>query len=218
MRKTKASSIMKRHNGIFYLQRFGLKPHSNHGFTLTEVLAAVAVSTILIAMAAVAILTFYTKYKELNLYAQLQQDAFDAVETIKYGYPFDIANDYVFLGIANSRSVRLEVSGAQHGIHYGIFCFPEDGDAGGEHDYVRYYYDRDAKAIRVQSLQGVRFYQDQIFPRRNDSNIEVTSLHFSSLTGEENPRVIRLELKAMVSVSEDRTRYVTYRTNIALGR
>lgn len=188
------------------------------GFTITEVLAAIVVSTILIAMAAVAIITFYTKYSELSAFARLQQDAFDAVETVKYGYPFDLEHDYTFMGIANARRVTLETAGAQHGIHTGIMCYPVDEQTGGTHDYVRYFYDRDARAIRVQSLQGIRFYQDQIFPKRGDPHMEVTNFELTSLTGEENPRVINLKLKARVNISEDRWRYVTYETQIALGR
>ncbi len=210
-----------RTQSCFSRKLFGVKRYrldSESGFTLTEVLAAIAVSTILIAMAAVAIFTFYTKYRELRLFAELQQDAFDAVETIKYGYPFDIEYDYFFMGIANSRSVTFEASGAQLGEYTGILCYPSDNRTGGTHDYVRFFYDRDRRAIRVQSLQGIRFFQDQIFPRPRDTNTEVTKLRFASLTGVENPRVVSMELEARVKVSEDRYRYVNYRTNIALGR
>lgn len=191
---------------------------NSKGITLTEVLAAVAVSTILIAMAAVAIITFYTKFRELSYFAELQQRAFDAVETVKYGYPFPDMNDYLFMGIANARSVELEATSGGWGTFGGIICYPDRSAPGHENDYVRYYYDRNSKSINLQALHGIRFYQEQIFPPRGDDTIEVTALTFASLTGTSNPRVIELNLKAEIIVTEESRKQVQYNTKIALGR
>lgn len=191
---------------------------NRQGITLTEVLAAVAVSTILIGMAAVAIITFYTKFRELSYFAELQQRAFDAVETIKYGYPFPDMTDYLFLGVANSRSVQLEATSGGWGTFGGITCYPDRSAQGHENDYVRYYYDRHSKSLSLQALHGIRFYQEQIFPPRGESHIEVTSVSFSSLTGTRNPRVIKIELEADVIITDDSKKSVRYTTQVAIGR
>ncbi len=204
-------TIKKKCNRLFLLS-------NQKGFSLTEVLAAATVSIILIAMAATAIITFYAKYKELSYYADLQQQAFDAVEVIKYGYPVQGAIDLVFLGIANARSITMDATSGGWGMVSGVTCYPDRTAEGHSNDYVRYYWDRNTKSIMVQGLYGVRFYQEQLFPQRNDSHIEVTELGFTSLTGAEQIKVVEMTIKARVIISEEKHREITYKTNIALSR
>lgn len=189
------------------------------GFSLAEVLAAVAVSTILIILAAIAILTFFTKYREISYFADLQQQAFDAIETMKYGYPIlDSGNDYIFLGISNAKSATLESLSGGWGSYSGIMCLPDRSAPGHANDYIRFYWDRNAKVIRVQSLYGVRFISEQVFPKRGDDRIEVTYFNLTSSTGNPDTRVLKMEMKAEVIISEDQRREVSYTTTIALGR
>lgn len=196
------------------------------GFTLTEVLAAVAVSTVLIAMAAVAIFTFYTKFNELSLYSRLQQDAFHTMENMKYGYPVEFeAQQYYFYGIANARSVTLPETGGLIGSSTAIRINPgvdEDYESDGYRPWIQYYFDRYGRRVMVRGLVGPRppgrNIDTQLFPPPNNPNMEVLDLVFTSLTGPDDIRVVNVKLSARVVTSESRARYITYETNVALGR
>ncbi len=206
---------------IYQDMRFRDIVRNEKGITLTEIIAGMVVSTILIGLAAIAIITFYTKFKELSYYADLQQHAMDTIETLKYGYGFpdaDVGGDHIFLGISNSKSVNLEALSGGWGQYTGIMCYPDRSQPGHENDYVRYYWDANSQSIRMQALYGIRFFQEQIFPRRGDDKIRVTHFNLISATGALNPRVVKLEMKAEVIVSEDKQKEVSYTTTIALAR
>lgn len=198
----------------------------NRGFTLLEVISAILLSTLLIGMAAVAIFTFYTKFNELSLYSRLQQDAFHAVENMKYGYPVELGHqEYYFYGIANARSVTLPETGGELGTSHAIRINPgvdEDLAADGYNPWVQYYFDRYERRIMVRGLVGPRppgrSIDTQLFPPRGSDHLEVMDLSFTTLTGIENIRVVELSMTARVVISDDRARYVTYRTRVALGR
>ena len=191
---------------------------NNRGLTLTEMVAAFAVSTILIGLAAIAIITFYTKFRELSYFAELQQLAFDAVETVKYGYPIRDQDEYIFLGVSNAKSITLDALSGGWGAFSGVTVIPDRSAPGHSNDYVRYFWDRNSKSLRVQGLYGIRYFEDQFFPKRGDDKIEVTYFNLTSPTGAANPRVVKLEMKAEIRVSEDKVREVSYTTTIALGR
>lgn len=202
----------------------GILINNEKGITLTEIIAALAVSALLVGMAAITLLTFFGKYKELTYYAQLQQDAFDLVETVKYGYPFKGIDEFIFLGVANSSSLTLDGTAGSWGLttSRGVSCIPDRAEEGHSNDYVRYYYDGRSASIMVQGLYGPVFKQEQIFPSRNQELIKVTDFRIRSLTGSENPRLISIELEAEISLSTDpedvRVKKVSYSTNVALGR
>lgn len=188
------------------------------GLSLAEVLAGMVVSTILIGLAAIAIITFYTKFRELSYFADLQQQAFDAVETVKYGYPIAEQTGYIFSGVANAKSLTLDAISGGWGSFSGITCIPDRSRPGHSNDYVRYYWDRNAQALRMQALYGIRFYSEQIFPKPGDDKIRVTHFNLTSPTGPVNPRVVKLELTAEIIISEENTKEVSYTTTIAIGR
>ncbi|MCB5230536.1 MAG: prepilin-type N-terminal cleavage/methylation domain-containing protein [Candidatus Cloacimonas sp.] len=201
------------------------------GFTLTEILSAIVVSLLLVGMAAITLLTFFGKFKELSYYAQLQQDAFDAVETIKYGYPFQGVNEYLFLGVANANSVQLEGPGGSWASTFNsLTCIPDRSEQGHSNDYVRYYYDQRTQSIMVQGLYGVVFKQEQVFPTRNQDMIRVTQFRVSSMTGNSNPRLLTIEIDAELDLTgkqqqeqgsaeiKEKIKRVSYSTSIALGK
>ncbi len=191
---------------------------NDQGFSLTEIVAALAVSTILIILAALAIITFFTKFKELSYFADLQQQAFEAIETMKYGYPLQDVDGYVFMGISNAKTATLEALAGGWGAYSGIYCVPDRSALGHANDYIRFYWDRNSKSIRMQALYGVRFYQEQIFPKVGDDRIEVTFFNLTSHTGTPDTRVLKMELTAEVIISEEKRKEVSYTTTIALGR
>lgn len=210
--------IISLRNFITQGVRFKGRVRNDRGITLTEIVAALAVSTILISLAAVAIITFLTKFRELSYFAELQQEAFNAVETVKYGFGIPDEDEYLFLGIANAKSVTLEAASGGWGAFSGITCIPDRSAPGHSNDYVRYYWDRQARTLRVQALYGIRYYEEQIFPPRGDDRIEVTNFNLTSPTGAANPRVVKLELTSEITISEDKKKEVSYTTTVALGR
>lgn len=202
---------------------------SEAGFSLTQLLAAVVISSLTIAMATVAIFTFYTKYTELSLYSRLQQDAFFAIENMKYGYPVEFeSQQYYFYGIANARSLTLPETGGVIGTSSAIRINPgvdEDYEIEGYRPYIEYYFDRYSYRIMARGLVGPRppgrSVDTQLFPRAGDPNIEVLELIFSELPDnveEDNIRIVGIELQARVITPNNRARYITYKTNVALGR
>jgi hypothetical protein len=193
---------------------------NEQGISLTEVLAGIVVSTILIALAAVAIITFFNKFTELSHFADVQQRAYETIETVKYGYPFEELDTYVFVGIANADSIQLQALPGGWGRYSGVRCIPDRSAQGHAHDFVRYYYSRYDQAILMEARHGVQYYQQQIFPQRGEENIEITQFDFTPLGGggANNPRVVRLEIKAEAIISEEKRKEISYSTIIARGR
>jgi len=190
------------------------------GITLTEVLAGIVVSTILIGLAALAIITFYDKYVELSYFADLQQGGYELIETVKYGYPFEELQDYVFIGAANADSLRLEELPGGWGTYSGIRCIPDRSALGHAYDFVRYYWRRYDRAVFVEARYGVRYYQEQIFPSRGDDRFEVTEFTITPLDvfDPNNIRAIRLDLKAEAVISDEKKKEISYSTIITRGR
>ncbi|MBW6515482.1 MAG: prepilin-type N-terminal cleavage/methylation domain-containing protein [Candidatus Cloacimonetes bacterium] len=189
------------------------------GFSLTEVIAAVAVSSILIILAALAIVSFFTKFKELSYFADLQQQAFEAIETMKYGYPvLDELNQYRFFGIGNAQTATLEALSGGWGAYSGIRCTHETSYDGHSFDYIRFFWDRYDKKIRVQGFYGGIYFSEQLFPKSGDDRIEVTYFNLTSNTGNPSTNIVKMELRAEIIISEEKRREVFYTTTISLGR
>ncbi len=190
------------------------------GLTLAEVLAGIVVSTILIGLAAVAIMTFYSKYVELSYFADLQQEAYDLIETVKYGYPFEELQDYVFIGATNADSLRLEELPGGWGTYSGIRCIPDRSAMGHAYDFVRYYWRRYDQAVFVEARYGIRYYQEQIFPKRGDDRFAVTEFTITPLDvyDPNNVRAIRVDLKAEAVISDEKKKEISYSTIITRGR
>ncbi len=193
---------------------------NERGISLVEVLSGIVLTALLVALAAVAIIIFYTKFSELSHFADVQQGTFETVETVKYGYPFEDIEEYVFIGVANSDSLQLQALPGSWGNYAGIRCIPDRSATGHAHDFVRYYWSRYDQAIFVEARYGPRYYQEQIYPKREDDRTRVTHFNFVPLGGggANNPRVVRLEITAEAIISEDKTREVSYSTIISRGR
>ena len=60
--------------------------NNTKGVALLELLAAIPLSILVFVILIVGIVNFVTTYQEVRLFKQLQEELFDTVETLRYGY------------------------------------------------------------------------------------------------------------------------------------
>jgi prepilin-type N-terminal cleavage/methylation domain-containing protein len=109
------------------------------GFTLTETVAVIAISSLLILTAAVGIGVFFRKYQELSAYVDLQKDMVSFLNVLKYGQHIGSrSSDIEFMGITSARELKLIRMTTIPGVSKGIEIKPPISDLY-PNDYVRYY-------------------------------------------------------------------------------
>lgn len=62
------------------------KIHNEKGILLPDIVASLPLGVIVFAVMAMAVINFTAAYQDLREYSKLQDDLFQAIETIRYGY------------------------------------------------------------------------------------------------------------------------------------
>nr|MDK2850423.1 hypothetical protein [Candidatus Cloacimonadota bacterium] len=185
----------------------------NNGVTLIELVAVLAISTILIFVSGVGVSVFFKRYKVISDYTDLQTQAMAALQTIRNGHGFGRGEE--FYGVANAR--RLQIIGATDvfGAGSGIKIYPPAAKDYQANDWVEFYLD--GNAIRMNYVyNGVQVDSPQyIFPERDqldkfqvtrfevsDANGTGSILPLESLSNEDKPALLYVELDARVKVRD----------------
>jgi prepilin-type N-terminal cleavage/methylation domain-containing protein len=188
---------------------------SQAGFTITELMAVVALSGFLMAIAAIGFSTFFVKFEDLSKKGELQRDAFNCLQTMKSGIKIGTGMNMKFSGIATADSVVFVGLGNWSDE---IILYPPRTNIEHVNDYVRIYWDR--KYVRYQYLDAnIGPPPGYIFPQpTHDNKTTVTDLRFyQANTNEPVAKVLTVELTAKTEVREGQFEYVSYKTKMAIS-
>jgi len=189
---------------------------SQAGFTITEVMAVIAISGFLMAVAATGFSAFFSKFDDMNKRTELQRDAFNCMQAIKNGIPIGSGTNLKFQGIATADSVVFYGLSGQASSN--IILYPPASDYTHQNDFVRIYYD--GKYVRATYLNGSIQPPSPLylFPKPTRGNVmEVTKLRFSKVNPGGVAKVILVELEARVKLRKDVYQKVSYSTKMALN-
>lgn len=186
------------------------------GVTLIELITVMSISGLLILVSAVGLSVFFTKYRELNTWVELQADALNCINTIKMGVPVGTNQDVQYYGVTNAK--KLELMGALYGSTSGtgIQCTPPILTSAQAIDKAQYYYD--GRAVRVNYVyKGVQVPAPlYLFPKQEKlDTIQITNFRiYKENTGQEL-YAIRVELSARIRISNTKFKSVSFKTQIA---
>ncbi|HNW99912.1 MAG TPA: prepilin-type N-terminal cleavage/methylation domain-containing protein [Candidatus Cloacimonadota bacterium] len=192
---------------------------SQFGFTLIELVVAIAISGVIFAAAATAFAAFFSKYEELTRVSDLQTQAYDCLQRgIKYGLIMsEGTNQKVWYGVANADTVSF-FQGGPNGAA-GIVLKTQAQDITHQGDYVKFWFD--GKAVRGTYLHGTLQPSSPIylFPKQSRNNkIKVTGLSFSQVNSSSPAKVLQVNLSAKVEIRKNVYRYVSYSTKMAINK
>ncbi len=194
--------------------------NSQAGFTLIEIIAALAITGLLFGAATTAFSAFFSKYEELNKVSDLETQAYDCLQKgIKYGLINDRdPHNIVWSGVANADSVAF-LNGSAAGST-GIILTSQAQSVEHANDYVKFWFD--GRAVRGTYLFGSSQPSSPIYifpkPSRNNK-ITVTNLRFSKVnTSTPTIKVLRVDLSAKVEIRKNIFRYVNYSTKMAINK
>jgi len=78
------------------------------GYSLASLVAGLPLAVLVFTIVTLALVNFLTTYQETRLFNQLQDDLFQAVETMKYGYAVkNINQDYGLIGMMTAQKVEI---------------------------------------------------------------------------------------------------------------
>ncbi|MCK4312558.1 MAG: hypothetical protein KAW88_07470 [Candidatus Cloacimonetes bacterium] len=81
---------------------------SQKGVSLIEVIAGIPLATLVFAIFTISVLHFITTFEETRLYTKLQEDLFNAIETMRYGYAYEPHTDNEgLIGLMTADSVNI---------------------------------------------------------------------------------------------------------------
>ena len=191
--------------------------NNNRGTTLIELIVVISVAGFLAFMAGVGIMIFFAKWTELNLYSDLQIDAFNAMYSMKHGVVAGSSEDADFLGIASADSVRFINQSGGANNYTGIMCLQSTGEQIHNNDYVEFWWDAWDGVIKMRYSYGVEQQSRPtvIFPIEHKDDITVTNLSFRA--GNNQNDVVLMTLEARIKISDNKVRKVKYQTYVAIG-
>ena len=112
---------------------------SQKGFTLIELIVALVISTLLIVIAGMGLSVFFGKYQELNAYVELQKDAIEFLNYMKYGYYVGTGSLTQFYGVTSADSLFLEGYTNEPGKYNSITITPPHTD-NNKYDFMNFYF------------------------------------------------------------------------------
>ena len=186
------------------------------GVTLIELITVLSISGLLILVSAVGLSVFFSKYRELNTWVELQADALNCINTIKMGVPVGTNQDVQYYGVTNAK--KLELMGAVFGATSGngIQCTPPILTSAQSIDKAQYYYD--GRAVRVNYVyKGVQVASPlYLFPKQEKlDQIQIQNFRIYKENSGEELYAIRVELSARMKISHDKYKTVTFKTQFA---
>ncbi len=188
------------------------------GVTLVELISVMAISGMLILISAVGLSVFFSKYKELNTWVELQRDALNCMNTMKMGVPVGSQRETEYYGIANARQLRLIGSLFGSGSGTGITCYPPITEVSQQIDKSQFYYD--GEAVRVNYVyRGVQLGSPQyLFPTRD--NLDIVQMQKFTVTQENSGtdvKIVRVDMAARVQLGKNKFRNINFSTRMSKG-
>ena len=188
------------------------------GVTLIELISVMSISLMLILISAVGLSVFFSKYRELNTWVEMQRDAMNCLSTMKMGVPVGTQRETEYYGITNARKLRLMGALYGSGTGTGITCFPPITDMSQAIDKSQFYFD--GKAVRVNYVyRGVQIGSPQyLFPSRD--NLDIVELQNFKITQENSGTevmVVRVDLTARVKLGPKKYRIISFSTRMSRG-
>lgn len=206
------------------LKGFSLLTHNN-GFTLIEVISVLLISSMLIVIAGVGLSVFFSKYQEINAYVQLQAEAMEFLNYLKYGYAVGSGNFTQFNGIASARALEITGRSDEAGKGNGIRITPPAREEF-PNDFMHFYLHEGV--VRANYMyNGVQVnYPLYIFPKRAEQD-RITIEEFKIGDANENNAlfqykideplcIVNVELRAKVKTAKDRYKTVHFKTTMAM--
>ncbi len=170
---------------------------SENGFTISELAASMLISVIVTVGAIWAIIAFFNKYEEYRLRTYLYQEAFNTLDTIKYGLPLGSGSETYFYGVASANELRI-TRGFSSAEGRGVRVVPSI-QQGGYFDFSEYYLD-DGK------IKGTYLYQSVgppspiiLFPGKYDNRIFVTNFSVTMLN-QANTAIYQLNPARLIEI------------------
>lgn len=88
------------------------KIRNQKGVSLIELIAGIPIATLLFATLILAMVHFVKTYQETKLFLQLQEDLYQTVEYMRYGYAHETeTEDEQLIGLMTARTVQLSAAG-----------------------------------------------------------------------------------------------------------
>ncbi len=204
------------------------------GISLIEILAGLPLAAVVFAIFGIALSHFIITYQETQLYTQLQEDLFSAIETMRYGYALEgVTDDEGLIGLMTAHTVEFSTSRTDMTIKP-IVVDPI-------YDYSSVFSVNDDDQLEVRSTYGTKYFRTPklVFPSTSTKMIG-NQPQFKILNprniwtvlktdNEGNALLLKIELEAQVrfrkkqrgqSGDEDirrNTRKIRYETSVFLG-
>lgn len=208
---------------------------NDKGFSLAELVASLPLVALVFIVIAISVINFITTYEETRLYAQLQQELFETIETIRHGYALDgITDDEGLIGLLTAQHV--DIGYANNSIK--IVPIVPGETIGDDNYWARFHVDNDGRLI-LNAQYGLQYINNRvIFPQsderignqykfritnRNDVFIDKTPLILDEtyLVGIRLQGEVRFRERGRnQSIDEDRirnTKTIEYNTKVFLG-
>ena len=189
---------------------------NNRGYTLIEMLISIIIAALLVAMVVGAVITFFVKFSELSYYATLQRDAFNTINSMKYGEPVGPNNAKEFFGLAAADSVTF--AGESNGKFTSVTCHLSSTSSIHANDYINFFWDSSERCIKYSYMIGYDHPSNPIrlIPDEHRDKIDVTKLHFINVLG--NKRIVKIELEAEITISDNQKKKINYETQVVIPR
>jgi len=207
------------------------------GYSLVELVISLPLSILVVIIAAFAIINFVRTYNEVKLYTQLQEDLFNAVETMRYGYTKTSVTGGIaspesekegLIGLMTAKEVEIDHSGRLISIK------PISVDPGIE--YRSTFFLDENNNLRTSGQYGIKIYQNElVFPSTlkkigNEQQFQLIELKFERKKVYNNRiHLLGIEIIAQVrfrekeehqSIEDDRqvnTKTIKYKTSVYIA-
>ena len=203
------------------------------GVSLVELIAGIPLAVILFGVLAMSMMHFVKVYQETRLYIQLQEDLYNVIETIRYGYSDEYYNlGEGLIGLITARNVTVSSNRriltvypllVEQNLNYKCEYIIDDD----RQIRVKLYYKRvmEEPKLIFPSTKPIFFSNEAQFKILNQST--VWSIVESDANG--NPEMVKIRLEGQLryrarqqgqSIAEDirqNTRTITYETVVFLG-
>lgn len=143
------------------------KIRNEKGFSLPELIASLPLVALVFIVIAIAVISFITTYEETRLYAQLQQELFEAVETIRHGFPVDgVSDDEGLFGLMTARKVDIGLG--NNSIR--IIPIVPGASLEEENYWARFYVDNEGQLL-YSAQYGLDFVNERVIFPNSDKRI-----------------------------------------------
>jgi len=213
------------------LNKFRDKLGKESGVSLIEVAAALPLGALVLVLLAIAISNFLITYEETRLYVQLQEELFNAVESIRYGFAKAGVTEMVgLIGLLSAENVVIRPD------RQAITIKPLVIIQGSNEDLYSADFYLESGELKTSARYNTLYYQNErVFPTGNrliggEKQFRITDLRFTPEKYYYNDiYILGIDIEARVrfrarssgqSVEEDlriNTRTINYNTSVFLG-